>query len=227
MTAAVSYFPPNMRQIKVDWALEELVDALHRMMSSSDRILVVVGGDFNGFDLSVLFDGLPTLKTLDSSPTHISGNNLDKLLVESSFRWETGVCDPLSPDVSTQPRVASDHFPLFATCEIPVKAKPKRVSFWTRPITDQGRVKFQERLSAVNFDFLKEAQIDEAAGSLSDVLWETFEDSFPMKEICRPNDGKPWRDKAQVGMLRKLARIGRKKGRNQEWKQLRVKINQR
>ena len=128
------YMPPNMRSSDANDNLEYLVDLVTEMKRMHADCTIVVGGDFNQWDASMLAEEHPDLTEVIQEPTR-GDRELDRTFVNFARAiHESGTFDPLQDDgVGSE----SDHkiAYLFATFETP---KSKLVSYTYRYYSHAG-----------------------------------------------------------------------------------------
>ena len=132
------YLPPSMSAAQLAQAVQTLTDYTDEVLIKYHDVIVMIGGDFNGKDISSFLSAHSSLKATCAGATR-QGVALDEIYSNVQERIvEKGIQKPLSKEDGTE----SDHYVISASIKLPRGKKSIAKSFTFRPITKEGVEKF-------------------------------------------------------------------------------------
>ena len=214
------YCPPNSK--KKEKLTNHILTNAHILMSRYPNAGLYIGGDKNSLDLSPILQGLPRCRQIVAGNTH-DNKCLDILITNLHNLYQPPVIVPgVLPDDRTKGK-ASDHLVPIA---YPISNQSGSVSRLyqvktTRPMPESGMREFGHWLANeewIMIDSLSEPDLKEQ--QFTNQIEEKLSEIFPSKSVKISNHDLPFINGKLKKMKRKVQRLYKTPGRQQEYENL-------
>ena len=214
------YIPPNYPKVKAESCLDYIADVIAEAKRKFDSPLILVGGDWNQWDVNRVITDHPDLSEVAHGPTR-AGRKLDKFLVNFSRAIvESDVLPPLDDGLGRQ----SDHGLAYFKAKFVVDVS-KTVSYRYRHYSAQGAERFQEWVSVHDFSGVFDAtDVNLKLESFLTDVQSKMDEFFPFKTTVRRERDPPWINAHVKALIRKRRRVYHREGRSSRWKSLMKKV---
>ena len=214
------YIPPNYSRLSADCCVEYVSDLIAEIKRRLESPVIIVGGDWNQWDLQPILNDHPDVAEVEHAPTR-GARKIDRFLV--NFPRSVVESDVLPPLDDGQGRV-SDHMIAYFRASFR-SSLDKKVSYSYRHYTDAGATSFQEWIS--NHDFVQvyaSQDVNEQLSFFLQALEKQMNVSFPYKTTVRRDRDPPWINPYVRQLIKRRRRVYHKEGRSARWKALLVKV---
>ena len=208
------YVPPRQRVATTAKLKACLADGINKLKTSFDNPIILIGGDTNKRSLDKILEDFDDIKIIDAPATR-NGAKLD----ETACNFEIESCTAMPPLQSPE-GITSDHNVLLCRSFLSSGHHFTKKTFTYRPITDEGKKKFQELVVEFNWEAICRGNSSEAADELREVLDKMVHDCFPLVTVNTKSTDDPWITKAVKKLIRRRRRVFVKEGRSERWKRL-------
>ena len=210
-----TYYPPNMSVNDVIKMNEIITDEIQKIKTKEENPVIVVSGDMNGKDCSVLCSDFPDVFKVDTPPTR-GGNCLD--LCYTNF---VDVTSSLIPPLSSRFGTVSDHDALLMNVIVPRKVHIYS-KFTRRKVTKEGEESFCQKVNNHDWSELYRMTSPSEKTDYFHSIIEDFKNScFPLVTSKVRDDEDPWiTDYLRKLVNRKIKEFGRH-GKSILWFELR------
>ena len=125
------YLPPNYPVPKGKEALEHIENVVRNLKSTYKDPFILVGGDFNQWDVAEALSDFPDIREADVGPTR-KDRCIDRIFTNFGRSiTESGTVPPLEPEPGHQ-GTRSDHRIAFVKAELPKSRSPTNTAITTR-----------------------------------------------------------------------------------------------
>ena len=184
------YIPPRMRVGTFRAVNEMLIDNVSKMKVKHEDAIIILGGDMNRRDFSLLTAAYPDLCTVCTAPTR--GTQCLDLLATNieAHRIDLEVCPPLETENGER---KSDYNIIFSSYAIPKKCKTAWCTYQARERTDEGKKLFSKLLLEQNWSEIYSAcDPSKMVASLNTKIEEIMSTCFPLKTYRVRESDPPW-----------------------------------
>ena len=213
------YAPPNLTQLRSKQLIEFLSNVIQEAKRMFRDCLIIVGGDFNQWPITVLEQEHPSLTEINHGPTR-GDRSIDRTLFNFGRSIvESGTLPPLE----TEDGHLSDHRVAWARAELK-KIQSGLVTYSYRDFTDKGAEKFQAALAELEWDdVLAEPSASIAVDIMQTKLDVLTSECFPWKTTTKRDSDPPWINDRIRWLVKKRRKIYDREGRSVAWKRLKKK----
>ena len=186
---------------------------------------IVLGGDYNGYDISTLLDDFTDLSVHITPPTR-GNRTIDIAITNMEDKISSSrVISPLRNDES---QVESDHKIVLVEANWKHSHQFKWVKTWGRQLGEQNIKKCTDAINGFDWEQLVDHSLSPTilATRLHDKLIEIADMTIPWKEYKKRSTDKPWIDDKTRRMVARRQEVFRNKGRNSvDWHELKDKTD--
>ena len=213
------YLPPSLPANDSMLALDTISDIVAKIKQDNKSPLVVIGGDFNNFDICDSVSDYNDIEKILSPPTR--GNaTLD--VVATNFEVDD---IRTAPPLCNQAGTLSDHAVLVVEVFAPHLHVYEWIKFRTRTITPGASDAFTSAFAAVDWeseigDMTDPSMMTERLHSITERLNDTH---FPWREVRFKSTDKPWITEQVKRKIRQRKRAYKKKAdKSTRWRKLKA-----
>ena len=220
VVVVAAYIPPNYPRVRANECIDYISDVIAEAKRKHDSPLIIVGGDWNQWDLGPIKDEHVELVEVDHGPTR-GDRKIDRFLVNFPRAViESDVLPPLDDGLGR----VSDHNIAYFRAGFRI-VKEKSITYRYRHYTEQGAVLFQDWISQHNFGsvYASEDVNDQLEAFLRD-LEGSMDICFPYRTTVRRERDPPWINPYVKQLIKRRRRIYHKEGRSDKWKSLLKKV---
>ena len=145
------YIPPNYLTGRANACMQHVSNIILDIKNKHRDPLLLVGGDFNQWDIAKFLEEYCDLEEVPSPPTR-GDRKIDKIFTN----WpddihDSGCITPLYTVAEGDRRIYSDHKVQYALARLTRKEPVKWETFNHRPYTEEGAAGFQNDLAAMDW----------------------------------------------------------------------------
>ena len=214
------YAPPNLTQLKARQLIDYLSDVIGEAKRKFRDCSIIVGGDFNQWQVQDITQEHPDLAEVLHGPTR-GDRAIDRTFVNFGRAIaESGTLQPLETEDSRE----SDH--RIAWAEASFSAEPdKTIKYTYRAYTDEGAELFLADINQQRWETVYQAKTtDEKAEVFANMVESLLEKHFKWKTVVRKEGEEPWINDCIRKLWKKRRRIYAREGRSARWKRLKKKV---
>ena len=216
------YLPPSLNARSAAKVMETIADAILKIKGDSNSPHIIIGGDINGFDLSLSISDYSDIRILDSPPTR--GTSRLDLVATTIPNCMVTVVPPLVSDAGC----ASDHSIVVVETKIVHTHQFTYNKFYTRDINTQSRAEFSRDFNSIDWE-QKIGRI-ESPTEMTEVLHQIIEDlkekHFPLTLRKNKSTDPPWiTDQVRRKIRQRKRAYGKKMRRDTKWAALKKESN--
>ena len=220
-----AYIPPGYAVGRARACMQHISDVILQMKERDSEARVVLGGDFNQWNVAEYLLDYPDINEALTTATR-GDKCIDKIFV--NFDYENAVTMPpleSAPDREGI-RHMSDHLSQLLTASIEKKPLHKWHKFSVRPFTEEGKQAFLTELRSTDWsDVIAADGTNSKANKLQLVLDHLMDDHFPVKTIRRRDCDLPWINDTARKKIRKKKRVFFDEGDSPRWHALREDLD--
>ena len=221
-----AYIPPNYPVPRGKACLNHIKDLILDIKNQCPDPYIVLGGDFNQWDVKLAVLDYPDIEEVLTPPTRLD-RHIDKIFLN----WhdevtEAGCLSPLETSGEQGEITYSDHRVQYVCSRLPKKEPIRWEVFSYRPYTEVGGDNFVRDVSNHNWDYVvSRPDANTMSVALQQVLDDLTEKHFPLKTIRRKESDLPWLDDRARSMIKKKAAVYKAEGNSPRWKKLRENLD--
>lgn len=214
--AVAVYVPPGYSVARGRGCLQHLNDLILDIKNKSSNCYIVVGGDFNQWDVCSALDDYPDIREVTSPPTR-NNRKIDKILLN----WDTSdaAClPPLETEVVDGIRTESDHLIQFVGSKVVgrVPKKWKNVTF--RPFPAKAVENFKADMEQIDWTMVYASEgSNKKVEVFQGILEMLVNEHFPYKTIRVLEDGLPWINEVAIKKINRKRAVFKSEGRSERW----------
>ena len=213
---ACMYIPPKSRASSYHAALRHLSEVVHQAKKNTKDPYIIIGGDFNMYDLDECVGQFPDVEHIITGPT-CGANELDRVATNGNVVG-TKIRQPLEDDSG---RRKSDHSVIHVNLDLQEPHKFRKRSFKFRKRTPEGDVQFEKMIIETDWTKIFENSSDDPTE-----LVDRFNTSIErINNVCYPwctktykSTDAPWMTPALQKKIRNRKRNYGRGGRSSGWK---------
>ena len=220
-----AYIPPGYPVPRGRACLQHISDLVLTIKNRHDEPLILVGGDFNQWDVnSALAEFIDMQEVV--TPATRGDRKIDKLFTNwPEYVEEGGCCPPLQTEEIDGVINKSDHNVQYVLSRVPMKEPVKLETFTHRPYCIAGEVAFLDELRATDWQCVTGCtSVNGKVDKLHHIFDDLLNKHFPMKTTQRRESDLPWLDGTAKKWIKKKAAIYRAEGQSPRWETMRTKI---
>ena len=217
------YLPPGLTAAKASRACELVNDNLSVVKAKYESPLIIIGGDFNQFDISQCFVDHPDVSICPSEPTR--GNaRLDLIATNAGDHFvDSYTTTPLDNNNGSQ----SDHKPLTCQFRIPSVHCFEIIKYTTRKYTRANEEKFVSELNGTDWEELYICQnASDKTRVLHDRINQLMDRFFPLRTYSVKSTDDPWISQHYKKEARKRRKEYKLHGKSAKFKRLQKENNE-
>ena len=211
-----AYIPPRQKAETTRSMMECIADCIEKIKCELHDPLIVIGGDFNGREVTAVED-FGDIKKSETGPTR--GNSVLDVIFDNANAEYSTFC-PLE----TEEGVASDHLSVLGSVELPKLHQYTVEYVETYKYSKEGEELFGERLLQTNWQEIAGECSSATAANLEKKLTEIHNECFPIKRTAIRSCDPPWYTKKLKRMIRNRKRLFKRQGRSARWKKKKKEI---
>ena len=215
-----AYIPPGYTRIRADCCVEYVSDLIAEVKRKLESPIIVVGGDWNQWNLKPILDDHADFSEVDHGPTR-GDRKIDRFL--TNFPRAVSESDVLPPLDDGYGRV-SDHKIAYFRAAFRSNIE-KKVSYRYRHYTDSGAAGFQAWISQHDFGPVYSCQdVNDQLEVFLRTLDRQMDVFFPYKTTTRRERDPPWINPYVRQLIKKRRKVYHREGRSGRWKELMKKV---
>ena len=222
MALICAYIPPNSTAKSYKATFKLISDTIQTLKAKLKEPLILVGGDFNRFDVRPWVESFEDVSVLD---TGITCNNasLDKIATNIQ-ECKTSIRQPLSCDASSQ---TSDHSVILLEADLQENHRFSKRVIHRRKFTEEGLQTFGKLL--LNVDWVSEYKTVEDDADLQvrvmdRILEKISEQSFKMRRVVIKSTDAPWMNPHLQRKIYLRKKSYKKNGDSSRWRKKKAAV---
>ena len=218
IVVVAAYMPPNYCQARGSSCLEYISDIVMQIKRKFRDPYLIVGGDFNQWDIALALHDYPDIQEVMVGPTR-KDRSIDRILTTVRSEVEAfGTLEPLEVDDGSK---KSDHRIAYFEAELPRAAKFEWISYSYRFFNPDSEKKFGEWIVGQDWNKVISAPTSDLKTNIyQDMLTMAIDNFFPLITTKRKSTDLPWINWAIRAKIRARNRLYRLQGRSAAWKRL-------
>ena len=214
------YLPPNYPVPKGKAALEHIENVIRDLKRTYQDPFILVGGDFNQWEVGEALSDFPDLREVDVGPTRGS-RCIDRIF--SNFGrsiTDCGTVPPLEPEPGHQGS-RSDHRVAFMRAELPKARSFEWVSYQYRFFNPKAVEDFGGWLACHDWaDVVQAEGSNQKATIYQEAVTGAMETFFPLITVRKKSTDCPWMNRRIRRLIRRRKGVYRREGRSSKWRRL-------
>ena len=225
--AIAAYIPPNYAMPRGRACLQHVADLVLTISNRHQDPLIIVGGDFNQWDISEALSEFDNIMEVSTPPTR-GDRRIDRLFTNwQEYIEEAGCIPPLHTEEVDGEVAVSDHQVQYLISRLPRRNPVKWESYSYRPYSTTGERDFLEELGRHDWrGLLRMSGVNAKTEELHRVLSDLLGRHFPIKTVRRRDTDLPWLDARAKKMIKKKAAIFKAEGPSNRWERMRVRVDE-
>ena len=214
------YIPPGYTKVDADCCVEYVSDMIAEVKRKLDSPIIVVGGDWNQWNLQPILNDHADLAEVDHGPTR-GNRKIDRFLTNFSRSiTESDVLPPLDDGLGR----VSDHKIAYFRASFDSNID-KKVSYKYRHFTEAGATGFQNWIAGHDFEAVySNHDVNEQLSVFLAILDKQMNVFFPYKTTTRRERDPPWINPYVRQLIKRRRKVYHREGRSKKWKELMKKV---
>ena len=224
LAVLAAYIPPGYRVPRAKACLEKIANLIHQIKNDLADPLIIIGGDFNQWDLEGALADFPDLWDLSAEPTR--GNRRIDLIFTNLPKSTTE--GKILPPLETDDNIAavSDHNILLASSELSRGNKKKVDKYTYRVYTPKSEAAFLDWIRGYDWTpVLSALTSQDKAVQYQNIIEWAMDNFFPRRTGRRREGEDPWFNEVARKKTRKKRIVYQEEGRSPRWWALRADLD--
>ena len=214
------YLPPNYNVQSGREALEHIEDVVQELKRSYKDPFLVVGGDFNQWDIQGALQDFPDLRETPVGPTR-KDKSIDRLFTNFDRSIEEcGTAPPLEPEPGAQ-GTKSDHQVAFLKASLPKLKTFEWISYQYRFYNEDAVREFGSWLAGHDWKDVVATEMSNGKANLyQETVTAAMERIFPLITVRKKSTNCPWINANIRKLVADRKAIYVREGRSRKWRRL-------
>ena len=221
-----AYIPPGYAVPRGKACLQHVADLVLEIKNKHTDVYILVGGDFNQWDIGDKLSEFQDMEEIPSPPTR-GNRKIDKIFIN----WADNVIDsgclpPLESELQGDKRTYSDHMVQYACSRVETREKIKWEKYTYRPYSVKSGELFKASLAITDWtETLAKVGSNAKANDLQKILDKLMDEHFPLRSVSRKESDLPWINSVALSMIKKKDAIYKSEGKSDRWERQRSKVD--
>ena len=215
-----AYYPPQMLKDQVDALNECILSTIDTQKTAHDYLQVVLCGDMNKKDVSLILADHPDIKVIETPPTR-RDETIDLCLTNVD---STTINARAFPPLVGREGQKSDHGCTVCVAKQARKHMFEKIKVGSRPFSESAAAAFGADLAAFDWAPIHLLDVNDATLFMTNTLDSLYKKNFPLKSFTVKTSDAEWMTKSIRRLSKKKKRLYTRKGKTKCWKELDAKI---
>ena len=213
-----AYIPPGYNVARGNACLQHISDIILDIKRKKTGQYIIVGGDFNQWNIGDALRDFPELEEVQTPPTR-GDRHIDKIFTNfSEHIVDAGCVPPLETEGTAETRTYSDHVIQYCMSRIAKKNPIVWETYTTRPYNTKAADNFVNEMKEVDWNNIYQLNsANSMAIELQMTLDEMMDRHFPVKVVKKKESDLPWYNNVARRMTKKKLAIYKSEGKSDRW----------